>query len=76
MRKVRNYSGNYQDKKPYDPKDYETFWKFTSQDVGFLTGGVFVLVGVAIAEGIRLGKRNVARARGEAVPPYDPWSSR
>lgn len=76
MRKVRNYAGNYQDKKTYDPDDYNSFWKFTAHDVGFLTGGVFVLCGVAIAEGIRLGKRKVAQSRGETVPPYDPWSSR
>lgn len=76
MRKVRNFAGNYPEKKQYDPNEYDSFWKFTAHDVGFLTGGAFVLVGVAIAEGIRLGKRNAARANGEVVPPYDPWSSR
>lgn len=74
MRRVKNYSGVEEKKKPKTASGGGFSAYATGDNVGLMAGLAFVFGGVIIAEGIRYGRRVAAQQRGEPVKPYNPWS--
>lgn len=66
MKKRRNYSSAAT--QPAEKKSFRGFMKhmvtLTPDEVGWATGLFFVVIGVSVAEGIKLGKRKMAEQQG------------